>query len=106
MGTFASLHRPADFSGVLATGARAGGRGMTVYVRRVDEGEPRLGLIVRAPRAVVRNRIKRRLRAAFRVAGPSGGADVVIRADERAAGKDFQEMVMMIEGALDGGSGR
>ena len=59
-------------------------------------------MVVRAPNAVIRNRVKRRLRAAFREAGPVGGTDVVIRADERAAGKDFQEMVSIIRDALSG----
>jgi ribonuclease P protein component len=103
MDTFASISRPADFRRVLAEGRRAGDRGLVVYVGPAADREPRLGLVVRASGAVLRNRIKRRLRAAFRAAGPSGGIDVVIRADERAAGKDFQEMVAMIEDALGPG---
>ena len=100
MGAFAAISRPEDLRGVLKDGTRAGERGLAVYVRRSTETGPRLGMVVRAPNAVIRNRVKRRLRAAFREAGPVGGTDVVIRADGRAAGKDFQEMVKIIRGAL------
>ena len=102
MGSFASISRPADFRGVLRDGARAGERGLAVYVRRSTGTVPRLGMVVRAPNAVIRNRVKRRLRAAFREVRPTGGTDVVIRADGRAAGKDFQEMVSIIRDALSG----
>lgn len=62
----------------------------------------RVGLVVRAPqRAVVRNRIKRRLRAAFVACDPPVGYDVVIRADERAGAMDFTELTEALSDALD-----
>ena len=71
-----------------------------MYVKPSAGAEARLGLVVRAPSAVIRNRVKRRLRAAFRQVGAESGTDVVIRADARAAGKDFQEMVALLKRAL------
>ena len=106
MGSIASLTRPADFRAVMADGERSGGRGMTVYVRRSQDNGPRLGLVVKASGSVSRNRVKRRLRAAVQAAGPAVGTDVVIRADDRAAGRDFQEMVTIVRGALGEGGGR
>ena len=100
MGSVASISRPSDFRKAFAEGERSGGRGLTIYVRRSGSPDTRLGLVVRAPRAVVRNRVKRRLRAAFRAAGPVGGVDVVMRADDSSAGRDFQEMVATIQEAL------
>lgn len=54
----------------------------------------RLGLAVprSAGGAVVRNRIKRRIRAAFLAAGAALGHDVVIHARAEAVGMPFQEM--------------
>jgi ribonuclease P protein component len=73
---------------------------LSVYVRASGRPEARLGLVVRARDAVTRNRVKRRLRAAVGEAGPRGGTDVVIRADDRAVGRDFQEMVAIVRAAL------
>ncbi len=61
----------------------------------------RVGLVVRAPnRAVVRNRIKRRIRGAFVACGPTVGYDVVIRADERAERMSFTELTDALSTAL------
>lgn len=56
--------------------------------------EPRLGLAVPSSvgGAVVRNRIKRRLRAAFVAAELPAGAQVVIRPRLEAASLGFQEL--------------
>lgn len=57
--------------------------------------------MVRAPgRAVVRNRIKRRIRAAFVACDPAVGYDVVIRADERAESMGFTDLTDALDGAL------
>lgn len=66
--------------------------GLSVVVTPGEPGVARLGLAVKASGAVRRNRIKRRLRAAFR-AGASDGVDCVARADDRAASVAFQELV-------------
>ena len=57
--------------------------GYTFYVEQRDSGGPRLGLLVtrqHAARASERNRIKRRLREAFRLEqGGLGSLDVLVR---------------------------
>ena len=60
-----------------------------------------MGLMVALhPRsAVIRNRARRRLRSAARLAVPASGWDVVIRADRSAATRDFQELVRALMGA-------
>ena len=54
-----------------------------MYVERRDSGAARLGLLIsrrHAPRAVVRNRIKRCIREAFRLAQERlGPIDVLVR---------------------------
>lgn len=57
--------------------------------------------MVRAPnRAVVRNRIKRRIHAAFIACGPAAGYDVVIRADARAETMPFTVLTGALGKAL------
>jgi ribonuclease P protein component len=69
-----------------------------------DEAGPtpsRLGLVVRARnRAVVRNRIKRRIRAAFAACDPAPGFDVVVRVDERAEKMPFTDLIGTLSKAL------
>ena len=101
---YASITRPVDFRAVLSDGVRSGGHGLSVHVMDTDNSVARLGLIVKTSTAVTRNQVKRRLRAAVVEAGPAAGTDVVIRADERAAGEDFQEMVRTIRKAFKGGA--
>jgi ribonuclease P protein component len=83
---------------------RAGG--LTVFVSRRPEGTApsRIGMSVRAHGSVERNRVRRRLRAAFRAAAPPG-YDVVIRTDRGAASVDFQELVKYVEMALTRAAG-
>jgi len=94
---------------VLHGNRRAGVNGVVVYAlpSQISDGqeeEPapsRVGLVVRAPnRAVVRNRIKRRIRAAFVACDPEPGNDVVIRADERAESMSFTELTGALNKAL------
>jgi ribonuclease P protein component len=73
-----------------------------VVAARPEPGAPsRLGMSVRTRTgtAVARNRIKRRLRAAFVAAIPPGH-DVVVHADERAAAEGFQELVTHLKMAV------
>ncbi len=76
----------------MTRGSRKSAAGLTLHVLANGQDSARLGLAVRAKGAVQRNRIKRRLRAA---AGQAdlGAYDVVVRADARALGVDFQELV-------------
>jgi ribonuclease P protein component len=76
-------------------------RWATIHVIAASEpgASSRLGLAVsaRAAGAVERNRIKRRVRAAFAEAAPAG-LDVVVRARSRAATADFQELEDTLRG--------
>lgn len=76
----ARLTRPAEYARVFAGAKRIADRYFTVLMIHNEHGRARLGLAVSkktAPSAVVRNRIKRRIRETFRL-------------HQRAvAGKDF-----------------
>lgn len=96
MSSRSSLARSADFRRVYARGRRARRDGITVWVAPAEgEGRPtRLGLAVRASigSAVQRNRVRRRLRAAFRAYEAPVGFDVVTRADPGLTGRNFQQL--------------
>jgi ribonuclease P protein component len=49
---------------------------------------------------VTRNRIRRRLRGAARLAVPASGWDVVVKADASVAACDFQELVRGLADAV------
>ena len=90
----ASLTTARDFRQVLA-GAKARSDGVTVFVAHRDDDEaPRLGLAVgrRVGSAVTRNRIKRRLRAAFRSAVEAPGSDILVTAGPGTEGLSYQEL--------------
>ena len=64
----------------------------------------RVGLRVRAvgpARAVTRNRVRRRLREAWRQLPAAEGVDVIVYADESLASKDFQTVSRDLKVALD-----
>lgn len=69
---------------------------------------PRLGLAVHTERrrAVLRNRARRRLRAAFARCPEAVGYDVVVRADQRAARAPFEELVRDLCDAVAEGARR
>ena len=74
-----SLSGRPEFRRVYASGRRCTRDGVTVVASARSEGPPRLGLSVglSAGSAVVRNRIRRRLREAVRAYGPAP-ADIVV----------------------------
>jgi ribonuclease P protein component len=92
------MRRPEDFRRVLRTGRRAGGSVITGHLLlpvgsagEVRSGDPaKVGFIVSRAvgSAVVRNRVKRRLRELMRrrVASLPGGSLLVLRAHPAAAG--------------------
>ena len=92
-----------DFRRLFEQGRRATRNGITIHV--VDRPEPgsrsRLGLAVgaRCGGAVQRNRVKRRLREAFRAAAPDG-VDVVISARPEARDASYQELEEALSSAL------
>jgi ribonuclease P protein component len=96
-----SLSGARAFRRVLRSGRSVRREGLTFYFHE-RHGPTRVGLMVAlTPRsAVIRNRARRRLRSAARLAVPASGWDVVIRADRAAATRDFQELVRTMMGAV------
>jgi ribonuclease P protein component len=98
-----SLRRRADFERVRTEGRALRAAGVIVLARgRCDRDAPsRLGLAVgrSVGDAVERNRIRRRLRAAWRAAAVEGGVDVVVRPMPGAEAVDFQELVQVLRRA-------
>lgn len=95
------LRERSDFaSAIRAPGAtRAGSRILVVHANVTDSRAglpPRVGFVVSKAvgNAVVRNRTKRRLRAAIatRLDGIPAGVDVVVRAQPAAANATFAEL--------------
>lgn len=101
-----SLRNPREFRRVLNAGARGRSDGVTVFACPAESG--RLGLVVpaRVGGAVVRNRVKRRLRA---IAGELPGldrSDVVIRVEREAAAHSFQDLENHVTRALSAATPR
>ena len=90
-----SLTRAEDFKRLFKAGVTARAGGVTITSSPGACTESRLGLAVRAPRAVDRNRVKRRLRAACHEAlrGDPRPLDLAVRARAEAASTPFQELV-------------
>ena len=91
------LTRGADYKAVVRRGRRcAAAHTVTYVVTSADERAARFGFIVskQVGSAVVRNTVRRRLKAVCREAldGIRPGADVVIRALPSAATADFSEL--------------
>lgn len=84
-----------DFRRVHARGKRTKVPGITVSAIAGEGAALAVGLAVRkgAGSAVVRNRVKRRLRGALDVLGPVGAGAAVIQADDAALEVPFQELV-------------
>ena len=103
------LRERSDFaSAIRSPGAtRAGSRILVVHANATDsraELPPRVGFVVSKAvgNAVVRNRTKRRLRAAMasQLPGIPTGVDVVVRAQPAAAHASFQELADGVEPLL------
>ncbi len=90
-----------DFHRVRATGARGRSDGLTVWVvPGRPESRSRVGLAPRSKRAVDRNRIRRRLREAWREIPASNGREIVVGADQNALEAEYQELVRHLKSAL------
>lgn len=89
LGAERRLTRRADFERLLREGARRSKSGYTFYLSSRAEGPPRLGILIsrkHAARAIMRNRIKRCIREAFRLEQACLGAlDVLVRPPYDAA---------------------
>lgn len=98
-----SLSSPRDFKRVYAEGKKARRDGVLVYAAPgARSGPSRLGLSVgtRVGNAVVRNKLRRRLRNLFRAAAAPEGFDVVIVADPSAAANSFSQLEAALRSAL------
>jgi ribonuclease P protein component len=95
------LLRSGDFDRTLRTGRRAASEYLAVFVSDNEVGRPRVGFAVsrKLGNAVVRNRVRRRLRELVRplVARAKGGRDVVIVARARAVDAEFARLRQEIE---------
>jgi ribonuclease P protein component len=98
------LRRKADFERLLRAGTRRSVEGYTLYVSLRQSGAPRLGLLVsrkHSARAVDRNRLKRSIREAFRLAqGQLGPIDILIRPPLDA--KPSRDMIVRLQNVLTG----
>lgn len=83
LGAEKRLARKSDFERLLHEGARRSKSGFVFYVTVRPAGPPRLGILIsrkHAPRATMRNGIKRCIREAFRLEQACLGAlDVLVR---------------------------
>ena len=84
------------FRRVYSRGKSASDSRLALYVRRNGQRENRLGLTVstKVGHAVVRNRIRRRLREIYRLHEDrlAAGCDVVVAARTRAAFSDYHQL--------------
>ncbi|MGF3054483.1 ribonuclease P protein component [Microbacterium sp. YY-03] len=100
------ITRGADYKAVVRRGVRGAGAHTVTYVTHTGDDRPaRFGFIVskQVGTAVVRNTIRRRLKAICAEALPSVrvGADVVIRALPSSAGTDFQALRAEVRRSLE-----
>ncbi|MBR3475379.1 MAG: ribonuclease P protein component [Oscillospiraceae bacterium] len=91
-----TLKKNSDFRRLYAKGKSAANPYMVLYCRRNRTGETRLGytVSVKLGHAVVRNRIRRRLRETVRLNAPRllPGWDIVLVARSRALDAPFEKL--------------
>lgn len=95
-----SLRSSDEFRRVMRAGRRATSDGVTVYALPSAGGPSRLGLAVRADRAVDRNRVKRRIRSLWRALDVPPGFEVAVRTEDSASRLPYQELETHLVGAL------
>ena len=85
-----------EFRRLYQRGASAVGGGMVVYCRKNRMDHNRLGITasVKLGHAVVRNRVRRRLREIYRLNSPAmkAGFDIVVVARSRCVGARYAKM--------------
>ena len=91
-----TIKKNSDFHGIYSKGKNAVSREMVVYCKANKLGITRVGYTasVKLGGAVVRNRIKRRLREVFRLnsSNIASGYDIIIVARSHAINADFQTL--------------
>ena len=101
------LRRRAEFLRVAGSGKRASVHGLVLQVlARGDDGPARLGFTVtkKVGNAVVRNRTRRRLKEAARLAlreRPAAGVDLVLIGRDATRTRDFTALIDDFRRALD-----
>ena len=103
----------ADYRRLVRSGRRSKGSLTLAYARRTRAEDPlRVGIIVarNVGKAVIRNRVRRRIKAASRPLTPTvRGIDVVVRALPAAAAASWDELEREVQGHVAtlarGGSG-
>lgn len=100
--TYESLRNGRDFRRVLHDGTRRRVGGLVVVDAPGPTGPPRVGLVVsrNCGSAVVRNRIKRRLRSAARVTELEPGIDYVIIANPEVSDAPYEKVVGWLRRAV------
>jgi ribonuclease P protein component len=104
------LRRRAEYLRIYEEGRRLHGHLLVIFVSPGDGSGPRLGITVtrRAGGAVVRNRLRRRVREAFRRAAATralGPLDFVVNVSPRAARTPYEELRNELNRLLDRAAG-
>ena len=101
------LSRPEDFAALQGDGTVRSHSLLVVRIRRTNLEETRFGLSTgrKLGGAVVRNKVRRRLRESLRVMAPSfqPGWDVLIIARPSVIGADFQTLAGALQNLLQRG---
>lgn len=103
----ARMRRKSDFAAALRSGSRAGRPLVSAHllVRRDDAAPPLVGFVVskKVGSAVVRNRVRRRLRHLVRgyLGSLPGGSLLVVRAAPRAAGARQADLAADVDLVLE-----
>ncbi len=102
MRSIETVKSPAHFQRVLRGGTRVRRDGVTAIALGRGDGLPaRVGLAVRVGSgAVGRNRVKRRLREAWRASDVAPGFDVVIQAGDEAGTVGFEDLKAHVTDAV------
>lgn len=100
-----SIKENSVFRRLYYRGANAGNRYLVAYVRRNRLGQNRLGLTVstKLGHAVVRNRVRRRLREIYRLNESRliQGYDIVLVARSAATAADFSQLTRAFLSSMD-----
>lgn len=100
-----TLRRSADYLRCYRRGRRLRGSALRLHVAGNELGHPRLGITAsrKVGKAVVRNRLKRRVREVYRRwprRGELPAVDLVVHLEPAAAGSSFGELSGELEGLL------